>query len=308
VPFLPRIHYFAVLGVWVCAAAQAAQPADLPRRHHAWGRFEPGAWKTVRVTSETLDERGVVASVSTSETTTRLLRLDDDRFTLRIETMMEVAGKRIVAEPQTVTQRYNGMPLDAPVERQSLPTEVLLIDGRRYECGVNELITQGASTRSVTRTWLSDAVSPFVLRRETTTTNLESQQTTGRSTLEVVALDMPFKAIDRTFSAAHLKSVQQHEKGSTVTLAITTLEVPGGVVAHTSKELDPEGRVVRRNTLELLDYGLPPTDDAGDDDDDSLRRPRMRRRRRVRDDAPPIRSRAFEARGGTAAPAASGDG
>ena len=33
--------------------------------------------------------------------------------------------------------------------------------------------------------------------------------------------------------------------------------MPGGVVAHWASETDHSGRVVRRSTLELIDYGLP---------------------------------------------------
>ena len=35
-------------------------------------------------------------------------------------------------------------------------------------------------------------------------------------------------------------------------------DVPGGVVAHSSKELDVAGRVVNRETLELVEYQVVP--------------------------------------------------
>jgi hypothetical protein len=34
--------------------------------------------------------------------------------------------------------------------------------------------------------------------------------------------------------------------------------VPGGIVAHSSKELDADGHLIRRSTLEVVDYGLEP--------------------------------------------------
>jgi hypothetical protein len=37
--------------------------------------------------------------------------------------------------------------------------------------------------------------------------------------------------------------------------------VPGGIVSHSSKELDADGRLVRHSVLELVDYGSDPEND-----------------------------------------------
>jgi hypothetical protein len=41
-------------------------------------------------------------------------------------------------------------------------------------------------------------------------------------------------------------------------------DVPGEVVSQSSKRLDPQGRVVRRSTLELVSYGDGPNDSFSD--------------------------------------------
>jgi hypothetical protein len=269
-------------------AAPARQPADAPRQQHAWGRFAPGAWKTIRVVTETLDSGGAVASRSMTESTTTLTQADDKSFTLRIESVMEVAGKRIIADPQTLSQRYNGTSPNQTPERRTLPDERLLIDGQEYVCQVEEVTVLGPMSRTVTRTWHAPRIAPFVLKRDSTTTNPNDGALIGRSTQEVVALDMPHKLLDKSLSAAHVKVTQTHDKGTTVTMAITTFDVPGGVVAHTTKELDPTGRVVRRGTLELIDYGL----ESSPPDELPLRRPRRMRRHRIREGlAPPATGR-----------------
>ena len=38
-----------------------ADEAGISARHHSWGRFQPGAWKVVRVVTETYDDHGVLA-------------------------------------------------------------------------------------------------------------------------------------------------------------------------------------------------------------------------------------------------------
>ena len=60
---------------------------------------------------------------------------------------------------------------------------------------------------------------------------------------------------------ACLKIVQRHAKGTVVTLAMTSSEVPGGVVSHLSKETDTSGRLVCRSNLELVSYGLQPEEE-----------------------------------------------
>ena len=59
-----------ILGAQWCAAEEAGISA----RHHAWARFQPGAWKLVRVVTESLDENGRVIGVNVTETKTSLLR------------------------------------------------------------------------------------------------------------------------------------------------------------------------------------------------------------------------------------------
>ena len=60
---------------------------------------------------------------------------------------------------------------------------------------------------------------------------------------------------------SHLKTVQKSPKGTVITLAVLCPEIPGGIISHSSKELDANGRLVRRSTQELIDYGSEPEKD-----------------------------------------------
>jgi hypothetical protein len=67
---------------------------------------------------------------------------------------------------------------------------------------------------------------------------------------------MPCKVLAEMQNAAFVKTVTRHPKGTTTTWAATSTAVPGGVVWHSSKEVDKEGHLTLRSTLELVDYGL----------------------------------------------------
>lgn len=229
---------------------------EVCRQQHPWGEFEPGAWKLVRVLTETLDETGLVTGTTTTETRTTLMQADKRGITLEVATTVEVAGKRFEAEPQTLDQGYWGQ-MESHTFRpgNASPTRIT-VGEQSIPCQVQEITILGPGTRTVSKVYLSEAVKPHVLKRENVTTTLDGTETLGETTIEVIALDLPFRVLSEIQSTAHVRSVNRHPKGIVFTLAVTSDKVPGGVVSHWSKELDRTGRIVRRSTLELLDYGL----------------------------------------------------
>jgi hypothetical protein len=47
---------------------------------------------------------------------------------------------------------------------------------------------------------------------------------------------------------------------------VTCVEVPGGIVARATKELDEKGRVIRRSSLELVDYQAQIEEGSGEEE------------------------------------------
>ena len=86
----------------------AAEEPGISARHHSWARFQPGAWKLVRVVTESLDESGHVIGVNVTETKTSLLRIDADGVVLEVEVGVEVAGKQFDGQPQCLKQGFHG--------------------------------------------------------------------------------------------------------------------------------------------------------------------------------------------------------
>ncbi len=245
------------------AQAPAAAPVSAVRltrglsaRHHAWGRFQPGAWKLVRVVTETLDPEGLVASTSTSETKTTLAKLNDDGVCLEVEVGVEVAGKQLDAQPQFINQGFHGELCNSGVViKPSSPSQVLIED-RQVDCRLQQVEFATASSHTVESIYYSDLLPPYILKRASTTTDSSGKQWLGETTQEVLALDLPYKVLAETKSAACVRTVQRDSRGMVVSVAMTANDVPGGVVYQTSKETDKAGRLTRRSTLELLGYGL----------------------------------------------------
>jgi hypothetical protein len=249
--------------------AQSGPPLEL-RQHNAWARFRPGAWKKVRVVTETLDANGAVTDTSTTETTTYLEQIWENGYSLSTEVTVEVAGKRFEAQPQLVDQGFNGeLDGESSLVRQT-STETIDVDDDRVPCQIYQYSIEGEGKQQRNRVYYAANFSPQVLRRESVVTDASGKKTLYTITESVVEVDMPLKVGDKTMSTSHVRTVRTNSKGSTVTLAVHSDAIPGGVINHTSKELDTDGRLVRRSTLQLLDYGLESEEES---------RPRIFRRR-----------------------------
>ena len=233
----------------LAAGTGVGQDGGISRKHDPWGRFEPGAWKLVRVVTETLDEKGLVVSTSNKETTSILTAVGKDGVTLEVQTTVEVAGKRFDAEPQVVKLGFHGEILAKDLKVQPPVEGSATVEGRKIPCRVYALESAGPTSKSVTKVYYSDSVAPYVLRRESLTTDSGGETTLSETTVEVEARDMPWKLLNHRKPATMIKTTQKHAKGTIVTWEIASPEVPGGVFAHTSKETDKNGRVTRRSTL-----------------------------------------------------------
>ncbi len=245
-------------------SVQAPEPEMSPRNLNVWGRFDPGTWKKVRIVTETLNERGKVVEQSTTETRTTLLRADTSRLALRIEATVEVAGKRFESPPQVVEYGYYGESPNDRSETKSLGSEQLTIDGRRVPCQVQQVVATSGQQQQVTKMYLSSDVEPFVLKRETTV--IQEDGKTGsdfKTEAEVTAVDRPYYLLHENKRVAFERTIQRTSRGTNITFDWTCADVPGGIVARTSEELDGHDHVVRRSRLELVDYHVV------DDDDDS---------------------------------------
>jgi hypothetical protein len=257
--FLLRPTMLLTAWLTACAGVSLADGGGMGRQHNPWGRFDPGAWKLVRVSTESFDPSG--STLSVTETKTILEQVSRDSLTLQIQVAMELGEKILDTRPQSVRQGFDGeLPVAGAVTRQ-LGTEVVTIQDRRIECKVQEVSVKDANSRTVTKTYYCDQVEPYVMRRHSLKTDSSGKTVLAETNVEVTALDVPCKVLRESQTAAHVRAEYKSPRGSTVTVAVTSMAVPGGVVCQTLKELDSQGRLVRRSSLELLDYGVNSDDD-----------------------------------------------
>lgn len=246
---------------FVFANGAVAQDTPFPPQIHPWATFEPGSWKLVRVYSESFNEKGNVTGTNVSDSKTTLIDVDDDSVTLEMKVTVEMAGKRFDREPQTVRQSFFGELQTASVKVKEPTQGQVVIEDRKIPCQVREIESSNANGKTVTTIYYTPSVAPYVLKRDSISTDLEGKNVIGETHVSVVALDLPCKILGCLRTSAHLKTEQKTQKGTAITLSIISPDIPGGIVSHTSKELDPAGHIIRRSTLEVLDFNAASEND-----------------------------------------------
>lgn len=206
--------------------------------------------------TETLDEKGFVQSRSITERETTLIDVDEDGVTLRLEVLEEVAGKRFVGEPKTIKQGFHGELVCQELKVSEADAGQVVIEGLEIPCRIVRLDCTTPTGKTVTNVYYSTSVKPYILRRESVTTDIEGENTLGKTSVEVRALNMPCLVMTEIKNGAYVRAIRRHTKGTVTTWLVTSTDVPGGVISHSSKEVDKDRRLIRRSMLQLTDYGL----------------------------------------------------
>lgn len=242
-------------------AAVAQEKGVFPRRHHAWARFKPGAWKTIRETTEVFDEDGKIKSTSIKHSRTTFLGIKGNQITLLVEGVTESVGGKHPLGPTEIKERLCGVAADQKVKLKTGGKATVTIDKKMYKCSVIEAVVTDPDKKTVTtiKIYFSDSVSPHVLRREMVTVDATSKMELSRTTISAYALDMPQRVLGEIRATSIFKAVYVNGETRTITWAVSCAAVPGEVISRTSKVLDSKnGRLLRRTTLELVDYDLKP--------------------------------------------------
>ena len=250
----------AVVAAPLSAKAVAQEDAAFPRRHHAWARFKPGAWKTVRAVTESFDKDGKLISTNIALTKTSLVSVDGAQLTLRLEGTVNLGGEDIRSDPTESKLRLCGAAADQKVTLKVGGKAKVTIDGETYECTVIEVEAINVEKKTVTTTkiYFSDSVSTHVLRREIVTVDATTKEVKSRTTISAYALDMPKRIFMKIRPTSIFKAVYVNGDTRKITWAVASADVPGEIISKSTKVLDKSGRLLSRTTVELVEYGLEP--------------------------------------------------
>ncbi|MGC4006965.1 MAG: hypothetical protein QM811_29100 [Pirellulales bacterium] len=225
----------------LAVATPAAPPTLSAHDLDAWARFPVGSWRVVRTVTQTYDPFGKVTQNTVSETQTTLSRADTRQMCLKIDVTTQVNGRRIQGTPHEVERGFWGETAQQPVEEKTAVPSKISIEGREVPCLVHEASYGDEQLKTVTKRYVSTDLAPFVLKSETQTTAPNTTQPRYRTVSEVFALDMPCKVGSEIKLGSHERLVRQTPQETMISLDTNVPDIPGGVVARTTKELDEFG-------------------------------------------------------------------
>jgi hypothetical protein len=238
------------------ATEQTAEPEAISPKHHPWARFPIGAWREVRIVEHTLDEKQQITGRSEILRTEHLRDVSPPQFTLEQSVKINVGGERIQSPPITVTL---GMATDEPGTVQSFtkaPPESMALDGRDVEARVLIVETGGEAYTVRTRLSYAPDEPPYVLRSVSEAVVPASQETVWWRTRRVLARELPYQCRDEQFSATFWEEQHVSSKGTRHSIIVTAERIPGGLLTRWTKEMDNEGRLIRREVQTLLGWGV----------------------------------------------------
>ena len=235
------------------------------RRTHPWARFEPGAWRRLRVVTESFDASGESSGVNASERIERLVAVDDETYTLEVENLAPLAG---LPTPGAIETRHLSLLTDRSAELgmpaidEGEPANISFggsSGGIVVPCRTWQATTtcEGATEEEV----LSVAVGsdPAVLRRTLVTTVGGAPGATV--TANVSRLDLPALYAERLTRSWHLTTTITHPSGSrTERAAVYSADAPGGLHSESAADFDVSGRRTFWSVTDLVESGRTPVE------------------------------------------------
>ena len=235
--------------------ASVVSAEGIERKFHAWGRFNAGSSKHEKITTQSYDAAGKLETTSVTDKVTTLTAVEKDSYTLQIDTTVEVAGSQ-VQSTTTLRRGFDDVEFSKPSEGTATVTAEgtanVLVDEQPIPAQVYQAVSLGKIERTVTKLFYSEQP-PYLLKSETTRIPL-SGGPPSRTTFDVMSIDIPWKVSADLHSSAIARRIRRHPKGRAVEWSVIVSDIPGGVVAASTKELDAKGKMQRRSVLELLDY------------------------------------------------------
>lgn len=238
------------------AAPVANASIRLPKTMHPWGRFAPGAWRTLRTTTESFDPAGKFLGRSESVVTETLVGVSDGAYTIESITVLEIGGKQLRGAGERITKLLLTDETTPVVATEVLAPVELTIEDRVISCQRWQLVLGEGDQQRVATLFYNPDVAPFILRREIV--HAEGSDSVFAATTHVSRVDVP------VVLAGESEEIVPGEYQAYVSLSgtlrvdrtdVTSRVVPGGLISATTTERDASGRRVRWSTCELVDYG-----------------------------------------------------
>ena len=128
---------------------------------------------------------------------------------------------------------------------------------REVECQVYEYRQGPEGKESTHQDFFTATVFPHFLKRTVLRPSPNNQQPFPYAlAYEVIATDLPVTRGERLLNAAETRTIIREPEKTTVIVELISDEVPGGLITKRTTQRAKDGRLLKRETVELDDFGL----------------------------------------------------
>jgi hypothetical protein len=249
---------FACTTVVAVAAMLSFAPRLLVAQSHDfddWQGFAPGSWCKIRTISETLDDKGAVVGTTTSTTSFKLERVEEDAVTVDVlEGTVEYAGKTFSTPAAKLVLRPFGRSEKEKIDFDEQPTDAKPDEAEQGDSdrSVKAVITGDEGKREVTAVF-RDASLRLPVRRIVKSFDAKGEPV-ATTTTDLFVPNVPFPVRRGFRSTTYYRTHYRNHKLTSTTVVAKSTDVPGQLLYANAIERDASGRVFRRTSQELIEY------------------------------------------------------
>ena len=225
------------------------------QKHQPWARFDIGAWRKSRTTSQVFDKKGKLKSHVVEETTVTLTKRELLRYTLQYDRVTIVGGKKLVRKPKFAQIGIFGSQKEQVPDVTENNVTKVFVNGKKIDTNIRKIILRGTNQSTRFNVYWNKDLSVFPLRVESAISRNTDETIKSTRLREVVALDMPVSVNMKVISSVVYKTKEKNGKSIATSVEQTSEFVPGGTISLSLKLLDENGQVSGRRSIQLLSYG-----------------------------------------------------
>jgi len=249
---IKNLHAFILILLIGFPISAGAQEWLRSQDSHAWARFQPESWKTVRVTHSLIDEAEKVTSKVLTTTTTKLLDSSHNQYVLGVESTVIIGEQKVNQSKDRIKRNINfkGDGFSDVVENKTIK-----IGAYEFPVEVYTVRISSKNGQRVSKVYISKETMPSVLRRETQFTNKKGEvEYTTHST--VVEYGLTKDILGKQMQVSRVVTVHEEHGNKTRTDEFFCSEIPGGILSQEITQTNPDGVVIAKTVMTLLDYGI----------------------------------------------------
>ncbi|MCL2347744.1 MAG: hypothetical protein FWC50_05715 [Planctomycetaceae bacterium] len=229
----------------------------LTKREHPWGTFSPGSWVVRRTMNRSYAGGNILSNVTDTKLT--LESVEDNRITLRQESNIGIANRKITQEPQLLCYDFYQQPISNDVTLELFAPQTVTISRRPIVCQVCRYTQVTPEYRKTTTLWYSNQVMPYLLRSEEIRTSVPSEQHPKEEVLShtvMIVTETSGLRLFRNLLSGDYKTQTVKKSASTtiVTDATCSTNIPGGLLREIAVESDQTGNVISQVDTSVINY------------------------------------------------------